>query len=308
MENKSVLVVKNLSVLIKERFLVKNASFTVERGQCVGIIGEDKAGKTSLIKAIAGALPITDGSVVLDGENIYVGSPALKHINICLDPPVFFKFQTVLNNIQFLSGLSNNNDKEKIIKVLNKFNLAHKIKDKVKTLSFYEKKLMALALAFLTEPKLLILDEPFKGLPDEKIAEIKTYIKEIQAKGTAIIISTRSIEKLKDMSNLFMFMEKRAITKVLTYTQCETLSDKTYAFIAVKYPHYCGKAIMDNFQLKVKLLDNKVLFEADEDTTAEIVRYFSKNNIAIYKAGYLSKQSEKIFGNLAPYYKEEEQT
>ena len=192
--------------------------------------------------------------------------------------------------------------------MLNKFNLAHKIKDKVKTLSFYEKKLMALALAFLTEPKLLILDEPFKGLPDEKIVEIKTYIKEIQAKGTAIIISTRSIEKLKDMSNLFMFMEKRAITKVLTYTQCETLSDKTYAFIAVKYPHYCGKAIMDNFQLKVKLLDNKVLFEADEDTTAEIVRYFSKNNIAIYKAGYLSKQSEKIFGNLAPYYKEEEQT
>ena len=134
MENNSVLVVKNLSVLIKERFLVKNASFSVDKGQCVGIIGEDKSGKTSLIKAIAGALPITDGSVVLDGENVCPGSPALKHISICLDPPVFFKFQTVLNNMQFLSGLSNNNDKEKIIKVLNKFNLAHKIKDKVKTL------------------------------------------------------------------------------------------------------------------------------------------------------------------------------
>ena len=174
-ENK-ILVVKDLTVLIKDRFLVKNINFSMESGECYGLIGEDKSGKTSLLKAIIGSLPISSGSVVVDGKDTVEHSEILKEVSICLDPPMFFKYQTIYENFKFLCGLNDKIDKESIIKVLNKFNLAHKLKTRVLFLSYYEKKLMALALAFLTKPKLLLLDEPFKALPPDSVDEIKKYI------------------------------------------------------------------------------------------------------------------------------------
>ena len=65
MDEQKVLVVDDLSVLIKERFLVKNVSFSLNQGDVLGIVGEDKSGKTSLIKALVGSMPISDGKVYI---------------------------------------------------------------------------------------------------------------------------------------------------------------------------------------------------------------------------------------------------
>ncbi len=308
MNKNKVLEVKGLTVLIKERFLVKDINFSMEEGECFGVIGEEKSGKTSLLKAISGSLPISAGNVLIEGKDIIKNPDILKCVNICLDPPMFFKYQTVFENMKYLSMLSESCDKEKIINVLNKFNLGHKLKTRVLFLSYYEKKLMALALAFLTQPKLLLLDEPFKSLPPDNIAEVKSFLKEIRNQGTSIIISSNGVEKLEDVCEKFIFMENRSIKEVLTNKAFSEFDDsQTYAFIEVKYPHYAGKLIMDNFGLPVKLLGKKVLFDVDEDSVADIVRYITKKEIAISKAGYLSKKAERIFAQLAPYFKEDSQ-
>ena len=70
MDNKMILEIKNLSVLVNERFLVKNVSLSMSEEDCMGIIGEDHSGKTSLIKTITGSLPISDGEVYLFGKDI----------------------------------------------------------------------------------------------------------------------------------------------------------------------------------------------------------------------------------------------
>lgn len=308
MNKNKVLEIKDLTVLIKERFLVKDINFSMEEGECFGLIGEEKSGKTSLLKAISGSLPISTGNVLIEGEDITENPDILKCVNICLDPPMFFKYQTVFENMRYLSMLSENCDKEKIIKVLNKFNLGHKLKTRVLFLSYYEKKLMALALAFLTQPKLLLLDEPFKSLPPENEKIVKNYLKDIRSQGTSIIISSNNVEKLENICEKFIFMENRGIKKILTNIDFSQFDDiQNYAFVEVKYPHYAGKLIMDNFDLPVKLLGKKVLFEADEDSVADIVRYITKKEIAISKAGYLSNKAEKIFGQLTPYFKEDSQ-
>lgn len=302
-----ILEVKNLTVMIKERFLVKNASFSMNEGECLGIVGEDKSGKTSLLKAISGSLPITDGYVFVDNKDIMKDSKILSEISICLDPPVFFKFQSVMGNMEYLSLLKKNVTRGQIIQVLNQFGLAHKMKRKVLWLSYYEKKLMALALAFLTKPKILLLDEPFKGLPADKIAHLKENINLISAQGTSVVISSRILEHLEDVCDNFIFMEDRKIKEILTAKECQKFSSNhTYAFVSVKYPNYCGKLIIENFNLDVKIYGNKVLFLADEDETAEIVKFFTQKRIAVRKAGYLNRKSEKIFADLAPLFKEDE--
>ena len=303
-----ILEVKNLSVLIKERFLVKNVSFSLDEGCCLGVLGEDKSGKTSLIKAIGGALPIGEGQVFVDDIDIKANPVELNSVNLCLDPPMFFKFQSVFDNFKYLTTLSGNYDKEKIIKILEKFGLSGKISTKVLFLSYYEKKLMALALAFLNKPKLLLLDEPFKGMTKTSILKIKSYINQLKQSGTAIIVTSRSFEVLEDFCDGFIFMENRSVVKVLSKEECDRLKEgPTYAFVEVKQPNYAGKLVSENFDLTVTLYENKVLFDANEDETAKIVRFLSKNQIEIYKAGFLNKKAEKIFANLAPYFKGEEE-
>lgn len=306
MENEDILVVENVSVLMKDRFLVQDASFTLKKGKCLGIVGEDQSGKTSLIKTISGSLPISDGNVFFDGQDIQQNPEILREIGICLDPPVFFKFQSVMENICYLSSLYGNLDKNKITNVLGKFHLLDKKNKKVLFLSYYERKLMALALAFINQPKLMILDEPFKSLPIASAKTISLYIEELQSKGTTIIMTSQNYEQIEDECDEYMFMQDRKIIDILTQKECEKQSGvRPFAFVKVKYPHYCGKLIIEHFNMRVKILGKRVIFEADEDTTAEIVKFFTKSKLVIYGAGYLTRKSEKIFANLAPYFKEE---
>lgn len=304
MEN--ILQVENLSVIIKERFLVKNVSFSVQSGECVAIIGEDGSGKTSLMKAITGSLPISEGTIYFNDQNITFSRQNLQNIGISLDPPVFFKYQSVLENMQYLSKLSGKSSKESILQVLEKFQLKSRIKTKVVFLSYTEKKLMALALAFLTQPKLLLLDEPFKNLPESLIKTIKKYIKDLQKQGCGIIISTKNIESVEDLSSKFIFMENREITQILNNEQCQNyLTEKEWAFITVKHPHYIGKLLIDEWGLNVKILQKKVLFEGDEKLTAQIVKSLSQKGLPIYGAGFINNKTEQILSELAPYYKRE---
>ncbi len=303
----NILEVKNLSVLIKERFLVKNVTFSLEKGKTLAIIGEDRSGKTSLIKAIDGALPISQGQILIDGKDIKLNREVLSDVSLCLDPPMFFKFQSVYENMKYLTSLSNKFDKEKIKEVLEKVGLSDKIKTKVLFLSYFEKKLLSLTLAFLVHPKLMLLDQPFKALPVKQIELIKNWIRQLQKEGTTVIISSTKYENVSDFCDQFIFMEHRQLVKMLTHAQCEKFtSKKTYAFIEAKYPHYAGKVVIDEFGLDVKILVRKLLFEADEDKTAEIVKFLSKKKIKIFKAGFLQNKAEKIFAELAPFYKKEE--
>ncbi|MBP3431584.1 MAG: ABC transporter ATP-binding protein [Clostridia bacterium] len=307
METKNVIEAQNLSVIIKDRFLVKNASFFIKKGECVGVLGEDQSGKTSLIKAISGSLPINAGQAFVLGNDIFEDKKVLAKVSTCFDPPIFFKYQTVYDNMKYISRLSESCDDEKIFKVLNKFGIAHRLKTRVLFLPYHEKKLMSLALAFLTNPEILLLDEPFKNLPKESLEIVKKSIKEATQNGTTVIITSRNFEDLEDSCTRFIFMENREIKTILKNDECEHLSSsQTFTFVKVKYPHLAGKLLIDDFGMKVKILDKRVLFEADEDSAADIVRYLTKNKIAIYSAGYLSKKAEKIFASLTPYFKEED--
>lgn len=302
-----ILEVKNLSVIIKDRFLVKNVTFSLEKGESLAVIGEDRSGKTSLLKAIAGALPITQGQIFINGKDIKQNPEVLSEIGICLDPPMFFKYQSVFENLKYLTSLNDKFDKNKIEEILKRVNLIKKAKTKVFFLSYFEKKLLSLALAILTQPKLLLLDQPFKTLPAKETEEIKSWIKELQKNGTTVIISSTKYENVEDFCDEFVFMEHRRLVKMLSNKECEKISiNKTYAFIEVKYPHYAGKLVVEQFGLDVKLLERKLLFEADEDQTAKIVKFLSTKKIKIFKAGFLHNKAEKIFAELAPFYKKEE--
>lgn len=297
---------ENLSVLIKERFLVKNATFTIKKGETWAVIGQDKSGKTSLIKAISGSLPIGVGQAFVGDVDIFLDKTPLQSVSTCFDPPVFFKYQTVLQNMRFLGGLSESNNRESILAVLKSFgleNLAHK---RVKSLTYSQKKLMGLALGFLTKPQILLLDEPFKNLPKQSLKVVKNAINAIKKQGTTVVITSTNLQHLDEFCDHFIFMQDREIVRIATAEELPELARQSnFAFVKVNYPHYAGTLIMENFSLPVKLLDKRVLFDADEQTTAQILHFLGQKRVSVYRAGFINKKSEQIFANLAPYFKAE---
>ena len=300
----TILDIENLSVIIKERYLVKNVSLSVDEGEAIALVGGDGSGKTSLLKTITHSLPITEGNIFVCGRNV-TEKESYSNVGISLDPPVFFKFQTVFNNLAYLTKISGNFDKIGILDALKAVGLERRAKVLVLFLSYAEKKLMSLALAFLTKPKLLLLDEPFKSLSKKQCEIVKSQIKKLQEQGTAVVISTCTLEDVSDICSKYYFMENRQITKTVENTDVvEYLTDKEMAFVEVKYPHYVGKMIIDSFGLHVKLLGNKVVFDTDEDTLAKIVVELSSSKITVFKAGYLNSYAEKVLASLTPYFKE----
>lgn len=300
----TILDIENLSVIIKERYLVKNVSLSVDEGEAIALVGGDGSGKTSLLKTITHSLPITEGNIFVCGRNV-TEKESYSNVGISLDPPVFFKFQTVFNNLAYLTKISGNFDKIGILDALKAVGLERRAKVLVLFLSYAEKKLMSLALAFLTKPKLLLLDEPFKSLSKKQCEIVKSQIKKLQEQGTAVVISTCTLEDVSDICSKYYFMENRQITKTVENTDVvEYLTDKEMAFVEVKYPHYVGKMIIDSFGLHVKLLGNKVVFDTDEDTLAKIVVELSGSKITVFKAGYLNSYAEKVLASLTPYFKE----
>lgn len=300
----TILDIENLSVIIKERYLVKNVSLTVDEGEAIALVGGDGSGKTSLLKTITHSLPITEGNIFVCGRNV-TEKESYSNVGISLDPPVFFKFQTVFNNLAYLTKISGNFDKIGILDALKAVGLERRAKVLVLFLSYAEKKLMSLALAFLAKPKLLLLDEPFKSLSKKQCEIVKSQIKKLQEQGTAVVISTCTLEDVSDICSKYYFMENRQITKTVENTDVvEYLTDKEMAFVEVKYPHYVGKMIIESFNLHVKLLGNKVVFDTDEDTLAKIVIELSGSKITVFKAGYLNSYAEKVLASLTPYFKE----
>lgn len=300
----TILDIENLSVIIKERYLVKNVSLTVDEGEAIALVGGDGSGKTSLLKTITHSLPITEGNIFVCGRNV-TEKESYSNVGISLDPPVFFKFQTVFNNLAYLTKISGNFDKIGILDALKAVGLERRAKVLVLFLSYAEKKLMSLALAFLAKPKLLLLDEPFKSLSKKQCEIVKSQIKKLQEQGTAVVISTCTLEDVSDICSKYYFMENRQITKTVENTDVvEYLTDKEMAFVEVKYPHYVGKMIIESFNLHVKLLGNKVVFDTDEDTLAKIVVELSGSKITVFKAGYLNSYAEKVLASLTPYFKE----
>ncbi len=307
MDKEIILKVENLSILMKERFLLKGVNLQLHKGECIGIVGEDKSGKSSLLKAISGSLPIKKGQVFVDGVDIFENKAALRGVGVCLDPPVFFKYQSVYDNLKFICMLNGREDKEKIKQVLEQFHLSHRSKSRVLFLSYFEKKLMSIAITFLTEQKILLLDEPYKGLSETDAKIIRKLIQDARAAGAAVIICSSKFEDLEGECDRYLLMQNRQIAKELSAEECEQLSSlQNFCFVKVKFPHYAGKIIQNEFGIKVKILGKKVLFEDNEDLTTQIIKTLTVKRFPVYSAGVLNKKSERIFANLAPLFKEEE--
>ena len=188
----ALLKVENLSISYGAIEAVKDISFEVNEGEVVTLIGANGAGKTSTLRAISGLEKVSAGKIIYNGQEIQK-IPARKIVAEGLSQVPegrhVFPGMTVLENLEMGAFLSTDKDKNllNLKKVFSRFPRLEERKDQdAATLSGGEQQMLAMGRALMSQPKLLLLDEPSMGLAPIFIQEIFDIIQDIQKQGTTV--------------------------------------------------------------------------------------------------------------------------
>ncbi len=170
--------------------ILKGAALTVAPGEMVAIIGPNGAGKSTLLKSIAGLLRLKSGRILLDGAPIEALAPkerAKRGIAFVPQEANVFPTMNVRENLEMGGFLEPAQTKPRIEALFARFPmLADKRRQAARTLSGGQRQVMAMAMALMVQPRLLLLDEPSAGLSPKAAEELFIRISEIHAEGTAI--------------------------------------------------------------------------------------------------------------------------
>lgn len=175
-----VLEVKNLTKKYKNKKVLDNVSFSLEKGSVCGFLGPNGAGKTTTMKIIVGLIDKTSGDVIYD-KNIV--------ISYLQDVPQFYEFYTVYEYLEFLFNLKGNADKKKIDDVLELVGLSNYKTHIIKKLSRGLRQRVGIASSIINEPDILILDEPVSALDPIGRKEIFDLIGKLKGNMTIIFSS-----------------------------------------------------------------------------------------------------------------------
>jgi branched-chain amino acid transport system ATP-binding protein len=205
-----LLVVENISKSFGNLKAINDISFQLNSGGVLGVAGPNGAGKTTLFNVMSGIPFSADtGTIIFDGQPIQ-SKPA--HIICQMGLARTFQKETVFSTLNVFENtmlgsifgrgrLGKLSVKERALEVLEFVGLTNKINDQAEHLSLYEKKLLMLASALATRPKLLLLDEPAAGLNAAEMGQSAELIERIKSIGTAIILIEHQLPLLLKVSH-----------------------------------------------------------------------------------------------------------
>jgi ABC-2 type transport system ATP-binding protein len=191
--------VKNLTRYYGDFRAVHDVSFDVGDGEIVGVLGLNGAGKSTILKVLAGLLPPSSGTVTIDGFDVTTASEALKsHIGYLPENPPQYRDMTVTEFVTYigrLKGMTAAQVARRLPEVLENCALKGREHQVIGTLSHGYRKRVGLAQAVIHDPKLVILDEPISGLDPAQIKDMRLVIRKL-GEGRAILISSHILTEI----------------------------------------------------------------------------------------------------------------
>ena len=194
-----MLKVENLTRRYGGFLAVDHVTFSVGKGEIVGLLGHNGAGKTTIMKMLSGYLEPNSGNAILDGHNI-VDEPkeVQKVLGYLPETLPLYPEMTVAQYLYFSADLKGLKDREKvseILRVTNSTDLKEKFLSPIANLSRGYKQRLGVAQAIIGNPRLLILDEPTNGLDPEQTQHMRSLIRDI-AKNATVILSTHIMQEV----------------------------------------------------------------------------------------------------------------
>ncbi|MBU2498913.1 MAG: LPS export ABC transporter ATP-binding protein [Proteobacteria bacterium] len=218
MKHNETLEAKGLAKVYRGKRVVDQIDLTLNRKEIVGLLGPNGAGKTTTFYMIIGLARPDEGRVYLDGQDIThdpIYLRARKGITyLSQEPSVFRKMTVEQNLLAILESLSipSHEIRERLKGLLSELNIGHLAKQKAASLSGGERRRLEITRALVTEPRFMLLDEPFAGIDPLALSDINQIIRQLKERGIGIIISDHNVrETLKVCDSAYIISQGRIV-------------------------------------------------------------------------------------------------
>lgn len=223
--NENIVVVDSISKVYKKKKFIRSefkkaidcVSFSIKRGEILGLLGLNGAGKTTIIKLICGIISLTSGNIKIFGEDVG-GINIKRRIGYLPELPYFYPYMTPLDSLIYygsLSGMKNSLIKESATKILCKVGLEKNINTKNSEFSKGMLQRLGIAQILLHNPDLLIMDEPVSGLDPIAIKDIRNLMIELNNEGKTIFLSSHSISELEKVCHRVIILNNGRIHSII---------------------------------------------------------------------------------------------
>lgn len=193
-----MLNIKNLTKNYGERKAVDNLTLHIAPGEVYGFIGHNGAGKTTTLKSVVGILPFDEGEIFIDGLSIKNDPIACKKLLAYIpDNPDIYEYMTGIKYLNFIAdifSIGSEDRKTRIHTYADKFGLTQDLAQPISAYSHGMKQKLAIISAWIHDPKLIVMDEPFVGLDPQSAHQLKLMMREFCDNGGAIFFSTHVLE------------------------------------------------------------------------------------------------------------------
>ncbi len=216
---KLMLRAEKLVKTYSKRTVVNQVSLQVEQGEIVGLLGPNGAGKTTTFYMITGMIHPNKGTIFLDGQNITdypMYRRARMGVGYLSQESSIFRKLTVEENIMAIletMPLSRSERKKRLEELLNELNISHLAKNKAYTLSGGERRRAEITRAMVTNPKFILLDEPFAGIDPIAVEDIQTIVKGLVNKGIGVLITDHNVHETLSITDRAYLLYEGVVLK-----------------------------------------------------------------------------------------------
>jgi ABC-2 type transport system ATP-binding protein len=202
---------RNLTKDFKDFRAVDGLSFSIDRAEVYGFLGQNGAGKSTTMRMLLGLIFPTGGQVMINGKQLTNGSRhLLRHTGAIIERPDMYGYLSGLDNLRMFGRLADPKlSSARIDELLELVGLKGREKDKVKAYSQGMKQRLGIAIALSGDPDLLILDEPTNGLDPQGIAEMRMLITRLSKEyGKTILISSHLLHEIEQVADRMLVLHK----------------------------------------------------------------------------------------------------
>ena len=210
---------KNVTKNYKKTAAVAECSLTLEQGRIYGLVGKNGAGKTTMMRMIAGLSIPSDGEITV----------ATNRIGTLIEAPSLNGSMTAVENLKFYRMLCGENGQNiEDGELLSMVGLENVGKKKVKDFSLGMRQRLGIAIALLGNPEFVMLDEPVNGLDPVGVVEIRKLIKKLnEERGMTILISSHNLPELYQTATDFIIIDKGSVKKEITQEELEKVQKES---------------------------------------------------------------------------------
>lgn len=289
---------KNITKIYDERICVSNLNMHVRRGTIYGLLGRNGAGKTTTMKMLLNLIEPTRGKILFCGKSLDKNvEKILPHVGSMIESPGFYPNLTGTENLKIFARLRKIRNTEVIKSALELVGLSFEDKKLYSQYSLGMKQRLAIALAIMHNPDILILDEPINGLDPIGIAEVREFLRMLcKENGKTILISSHILSEIAMLADDIGIIEHGVLLEEGTIKDLEQKSNKHICF-KVSNSEYASRLLSANFGISEwKVEDTGELVVSQSDLfMPDIIRTFVQEDIDVYEASICEETLEEYF-------------